>query len=155
MKYTSKGLIQDNGEILTIEDFTRNVYLKRIEEYDLILVKILWKRRRSRDLYQNFITSNSIEKVNHLLIGENVYFGEIEGKHSEVFGDIDSEDLSFITDKKEILEFYLNYGSENSNIDFLDAVKESILEKESNEEEITNGRILEIENTYKNLIFTL
>jgi hypothetical protein len=37
-------------------------------------------------------------------IGKRVYFGEILGKHSEIYGTLDEKDLTIITDDQEFIE---------------------------------------------------
>lgn len=43
-------------------------------------------------------------------IGQNVYFGEILGKHSEIYGDLNEEDLTVLTDDQEFLQKAEQYG---------------------------------------------
>lgn len=37
------------------------------------------------------------------LIGKKVYFGECLGKHSEIYGDVSSEDIELITEDQEFV----------------------------------------------------
>jgi hypothetical protein len=39
------------------------------------------------------------EKVKKMLLGREIYFGEI-GKHSEVYGTLDNSDMTIITNKR-------------------------------------------------------
>ena len=54
------------------------------------LYEFYWDYSRYGELEGLFIAEE--EDVDKL-IGETVYFGEVLGKHSEVFGDIDKEDI--------------------------------------------------------------
>lgn len=54
------------------------------------LYEFYWDYSRHGELEGLFIAEE--EDVDKL-IGETVYFGEVLGKHSEVFGDIDKEDI--------------------------------------------------------------
>jgi len=42
-------------------------------------------------------------------IGKQVYLGEVSGKHSEVYGDLDWEDLEAITDNPEAVGIFEDY----------------------------------------------
>lgn len=41
-------------------------------------------------------------------IGHQVYFGEILGKHSEVYGTLDESDLEVVTDDQEKIEWLVS-----------------------------------------------
>ena len=43
-------------------------------------------------------------------IGKRVYFGEILGKHSEVHGTLDNDDLEVLTDDQEFIAKAEEYG---------------------------------------------
>lgn len=38
------------------------------------------------------------------LIGKNIYFGEVLGKHSEIFGDMEEGDIEELTDDQEFID---------------------------------------------------
>ena len=40
------------------------------------------------------------------LIGEEIYFGEVLGKHSEVMWEFESKDIEMVTDNKEAVEWF-------------------------------------------------
>lgn len=64
------------------------------------LYKFLWGGRDG-DVESLFIANE--EKINNS-IGKRVYFGEILGKHSEVEGILERNDLSIISSDKEFIE---------------------------------------------------
>jgi hypothetical protein len=43
-------------------------------------------------------------------IGLRVYFGEILGKHSEVFGELEEKDLEVLTDDETFIAKFNEYG---------------------------------------------
>lgn len=44
-------------------------------------------------------------KVNELIkSGREIYFGEVLGKHSEIFGPIEENDITFVTNDQTFLE---------------------------------------------------
>lgn len=47
------------------------------------------------------------------LIGKEVYFGEVLGKHSEVYGTIDKNEIKLVTKEKEAIEVFEKYGLES------------------------------------------
>ena len=44
------------------------------------------------------------------LIGAEIYLGEYEGKHSEVYGTIDKEDITLVSDNPVVVEAVGNFG---------------------------------------------
>jgi len=65
--------------------------------------KFNWYGSRGYDVDGLFVAPKSyIEK----LLGKDVYFGEICGKHSEVYGTLDEEDLTLVTDDPEIVAIF-------------------------------------------------
>lgn len=58
---------------------------------------------RQGTLYGLFIAEN--QQVEKLIESEiKVYFGEVLGKHSEIFGSLSDEDIEFITDDQSVVE---------------------------------------------------
>lgn len=55
------------------------------------------------------------------IIGKEVYFGEVLGKHSEVYGTIEADDLKLVTDDQEVVDLFLenNLGSGFDPFDYL------------------------------------
>ena len=51
-----------------------------------------------------------IEKVNKLISSSReVYFGEVLGKHSEIVGSLDKEDLKMVTDDPKIVDLFIKF----------------------------------------------
>ena len=44
------------------------------------------------------------------LIGKEIYLGEYDGKHSEVHGTIDKDDITFVSDNPIVIETIGNFG---------------------------------------------
>lgn len=51
-------------------------------------------------------TKEEIEQA----IGKHLYFGEVLGKFSEVYGDLESKDIEFITDDQDFIDKVIKYG---------------------------------------------
>lgn len=60
---------------------------------------------RAGDLFGIFV-ANTDEMQKLIDSGEEVYFGEVLGKHSEVCGPIEPSDISFITDNEEVVKMF-------------------------------------------------
>lgn len=64
------------------------------------LYKFYWDVYRQGEIESLFIADD--EQVEAVL-GMNVYFGEVLGKHSEVYGTLDAEDLTVITQEPGVI----------------------------------------------------
>lgn len=64
------------------------------------IYKFYWDIGRRGEVESTFIaTAEDVEQIQ----GKHIYFGEILGKHSEVYGDIDQGDITLITDDQEFI----------------------------------------------------
>lgn len=65
------------------------------------IYEFCWPMRRSADIEGTFIAdSEDVAKIT----GKYVYFGEIAGKHSEVYGNIDPGDITLRTDDQDFID---------------------------------------------------
>jgi len=106
MEYTKEGLIID-GKLLTLEEITSNVNRLKIEEEKLGLMKITWAYSRNFDgIVETIVLPiDRLNQIKSIIVGLQVYFGEINGKHSEIYGDIDEEDVTITEDSDKINRF--------------------------------------------------
>lgn len=75
------------------------------------------------------------ERVNALInSGVDVYFGEVLGKHSEVFGPIEESEVEFITDDPNFIEIFEKHGLETG----FDPFNYNTIHGESIEDYVTN-----------------
>ena len=62
---------------------------------------------------------------------KEVYFGEVLGKHSEIYGSIDEGEITFITDNDEVIrlftEFDLQTGYNPFSYSFVDSDAQDLL----------------------------
>ena len=73
------------------------------------LYRFWWDCYRSGVLEGVFLAEpEDIERV----IGKEVYFGEVLGKHSEVYGTVDEKDIELITDNQEVVKIFEDYNLE-------------------------------------------
>lgn len=87
-----------------------------------ILVKFHWDYGRMGNVNGLFITTK--EKLEDVY-GRDVYFGEILGKHSEVYGELNEEDFTIVSEEQDKIEWLQNLmGSETISeynpFDYLD-----------------------------------
>lgn len=69
-----------------------------------VLAKFHWSFRRSGEVSGVFIcTKQQIADA----VGKEVYFGEILGKHSEVYGTLDEEDIEILSDDQYFISLML------------------------------------------------
>lgn len=48
------------------------------------------------------------EKLNNL-IGKHIYYGEVLGKHSEVYGNLEKEEVTMVTDDENVVKLFETY----------------------------------------------
>lgn len=81
-----------------------------------LLITLEWKGGRGFDgiMEQFIIDKDHWLSIKPILLGNEIYFGEIAGKHSEVFGDLKESEITESLDLKEILDFQQEYGLHNN-----------------------------------------
>jgi hypothetical protein len=67
------------------------------------LYKFYWDCGRQGDISGLFISDDKTISDN---IGKNVYFGEVLGKHSEIFGYLEPKDLEEISQDQEFIKSF-------------------------------------------------
>lgn len=156
-EYTSSGIIID-GMIIDMDTIIENVNAKKVEESDLVILKIEWPSNRGFDgAYEKIVMSRSnAEEAKSLLTGIEVYFGEIAGKHSEIYGTIEENEISIIDDRNIVRGFLKNCPSGTSyNHSFTQRIYDYILDGEieylikDNSEEVQN----KFEKDFKKLFY--
>jgi hypothetical protein len=94
------------------------------------LYKFEWDCGRQGTVNGLFLAaSEDIDKA----IGKQVYFGEILGKHSEIYGMLDSEDLTKITEDPAVIKIFQDYKL-SSGYCPLDFIEEETEEEEADED---------------------
>lgn len=70
-----------------------------------VLAKFYWNCGRSGKIDGLFIAEKSKIEAAH---GKHVYLGEVLGKHSDIYGDLDEEDITIISEDPVIIETLSN-----------------------------------------------
>lgn len=95
------------------------------------LYKFYWDCGRMGDVEGVFsATDKEIENA----LGKRIYFGEILGKHSEIYGDLDKEDLTVLTDDQDFIKKANDYGLLPTGHNPLDYLPEEEITDEEDEE---------------------
>lgn len=74
---------------------------------DSAIYKFYWDWGRMGDVTGVFTASK--EEIKKAL-GKRIYFGEILGKHSEIYGFLEEKDLTMVTDDKKVVALFSEYG---------------------------------------------
>lgn len=74
---------------------------------DLRLYRFHWDCGRQGDVTGVFVASEADVEA---AIGKTVSFGEILGKHSDITGTLDAEDLTIVTDDQAFIHKAVEYG---------------------------------------------
>lgn len=85
-----------------------------------------WDCHRSGTLNGMFVADDNDVKS---AIGKDVYFGEVLGKHSDVYGDLEEKDFTVLSEDPKIIEFIENFPSGYNPLNYL---QEEELEDEEN-----------------------
>lgn len=89
------------------------------------LYSFYWDCGRMGDLSGLFVATQ--EEVDNL-IGKEVYFGEVLGKHSEIYGTINEDHVVLVSDEQDKVEWLVRVSGGNESItgfNPLDYVEES------------------------------
>ena len=128
VNFTKNGLLID-GELFTLQQIQKECNRVKVDEDNLVLLKLYWKGGRgSSDITeQKVMKAINVEPLLNIIVGQEVHFGEIFGKHSNVYGNIDKEDITVETDFEKVVDFLINnpYGSDY-NFSFLENLMENI-----------------------------
>ena len=71
----------------------------------LKLYRFCWPQRRGGDVEGLFVEDSDVVEN---AIGSDVYFGEICGKHSDVYGTLDEEDLTVVSEDQEKISWLVD-----------------------------------------------
>ena len=71
----------------------------------LKLYRFCWPQRRGGDVEGLFVEDSDVVEN---AIGSDVYFGEICGKHSNVYGTLDEEDLTVVSEDQEKINWLVD-----------------------------------------------
>ena len=105
--YKKDGIIINNN-FISLFEITKNCNLEKLKEEKLVILKMEWSGWRGFDegiLEKIALPIEKIETIKKYILGKTIYFGEIAGKHSDVYNSLDENDIEIIDDPKAILKF--------------------------------------------------
>ena len=71
----------------------------------LKLYRFCWPQRRGGDVEGLFVEDSDVVEN---AVGSDVYFGEICGNHSDVYGTLDEEDLTVVSEDQEKISWLVD-----------------------------------------------
>lgn len=149
INYTKDG-VSVNSEFINLSEIIKKCNAAKIKEENLLLLKMEWKGWRGFDegiKERILLPIEKIETIKKYILGKEIYFGEIAGKHSEVYNTLDENDILIITDKKEISKFLKDFPSGHEyNYSFLHTFSDYA--SDGGYEDITDDNISEFLNSF-------
>jgi len=69
-----------------------------------VIANFYWDCGRMGEVNGMFVTDKATLEAAY---GKDVYFGEILGKHSEVYGTLDKEDIAILTEDQDFIDKFI------------------------------------------------
>jgi len=130
--YKTDGIELD-GLYLSLEEIKEKCNNAKIEEDDLVILEISkWLDSRGFDgvTESKVYPRKTAYQIKELLLDREIYFGEIAGKHSEVYGTMEDDDFEIIEDKNQVKELLKSHNGWDYNHSFLETFFETLEEEQ-------------------------
>lgn len=110
--FTSNG-IRVNNNFIHLEEIINNCNKERIKEQGLALMIIEWVGGRSFDGAKETIVKpfKDLLRIKEIIVGQEIYFGEIAGKHSEIYGNVEENEVSINESIEAVNDFLVECPS--------------------------------------------
>lgn len=108
IEYKKDGIIIE-GVFLLLSDIVEECNNINLEENNLVLLQMEWDGRGGNVSERRVLPLNNALRIKEILLDKYVYFGEIWGKHSEVYGDMSEDTFKIITEEVKVKEFLKEY----------------------------------------------
>jgi hypothetical protein len=105
IKYKKDGIELEDGTFISLETITEKCNNLKIKESNLVILELGWDGRGGSVFEQIALPKEKALQVKDFLLGQEVYFGEIWGKHSEVYGTICEKTMEIVEDTKKVKQF--------------------------------------------------
>ena len=115
VKYTPNGMeikmVTGNNVTFLLNDIQRECIRAKINEESLALLQIKWDSERGWDgACERWVgPKNDIDRIIRFIIGREIRFGEIAGKHSDICSVIEKCDITVIDDKDKLVAHLLHH----------------------------------------------
>jgi len=124
-----KGGLLIGETFISLEDITENCLKAKIESEDYMLVTMTWFSSRGFDGIEESIVIRPEDwrLLANAMHGKTINFGEIAGKHSDVYGTLDADEITITDGTNVICDFLKKYPTgRHYNYSFLDIFMEQI-----------------------------
>ena len=121
--------IEVNGEFISLVDITKNVNMVKVKDEKLVVLTINWPGSRNCDeiTEQIALPLSDAKRVKSIIVGKEAYFGEIAGKHSEIYGEIEESEIAINKNKAVITSFLRECPSRHEyNHSFIYAIIQAV-----------------------------
>lgn len=108
--FTTNGL-KIGDEELSLEHIISEVSRIKVQENKLVLYTIAWRDFRGADDIEEsvVIPKSEVGLLTGYVVGSQISFGEIHGKHSDVYGVIEDCDIHVEDSVEEVTKFLRSY----------------------------------------------
>ena len=110
IEYKKDGIIIEDAFLL-LSDIIEECNNIKLKEDKLVLLEMGWDGRGGSVSEKRALPLENVLRIKEILLDKEVYFGEIWGKHSEVYGSMSEDTFEIIKDKKKIKDFLKEYPS--------------------------------------------
>jgi len=132
--YKKDGIELEDGTFLLLSTIIEKCNSVKTEESDLVILNFYWSRRQSDIFESRVFPRETAERIMEMMLDKQIYFGEIEGKHSEVCGTLDEDEITITDDKAKVTEFIsANPDGWNYNHSFIDVFHDHMENEETDE----------------------
>jgi len=104
-----KDGIELDGAFLSLAIIIEKCNDIKLKEDKLVLLEMGWDGRGGSIFERRALPLENVLKIKEILLDKEVYFGEIWGKHSEVYGNMREDTFEIVKDKKKIKDFLREY----------------------------------------------
>lgn len=104
--YKENG-VEINGELILLTDIINECNNISLTQDNKVLLEIQWPADRNFDgcFEQIVLPLRNANRIKEIMLDKNVWFGEIAGKHSDIYGTMEESDFTIIKDPNSILRF--------------------------------------------------
>ena len=99
--------VGENGEFYKLSDIILKCNSARIKDENLAILKIAWRGWRGFGGLKEEIVlpASNIEVIKKYILGKEICFGEINGKHSDIYNTVDENDIEIISNEELVALF--------------------------------------------------
>lgn len=106
-----------SGKFISLSEITSKCNAEKTKEGRMLLLRMEWRGWRgfNKGVLEEIVLSEAaIKTIKKHILGKTIYFGEIAGKHSDIYNSLDDNDIEVISDTDKINEFLLSNPSGHS-----------------------------------------